>query len=137
MAAIKTATTLTITAPTSRSAPTRISRSIPGFQPKTNRAERRVDPSDMTAGRILIVDDDVRLAGLLVELLAAENFQPAHASNGAALACLARRSFDLLILDVMIPQGRRQSQTQTKMDAFELLRRLRKDGSVPVLMLTA
>jgi DNA-binding response OmpR family regulator len=86
----------------------------------------------MTTGRILIVDDDVRLAGMLVELLAGENFQPAHASNGtAALACLARRSFDLLILDVMMPRG------QTKMDGLELLRRLRREGSVPVLMLTA
>jgi DNA-binding response OmpR family regulator len=76
----------------------------------------------MTAGRILIVDDDVRLAGMLVELLAGENFQAAHASNGAAaLACLARQSFDLLILD-----------------GLDLLRRLRKEGSaVPVLMLTA
>ena len=74
------------------------------------------------------MDDDVRLAGMLVELLAGENFQPAHASNGAAaLACLARRSFDLLILDVMMP----------KMDGLDLLRRLRKEGSVPVLMLTA
>ena len=96
-------------------------------------AERRIDPrrihpSDMTAGRILIVDDDVRLGGMLVELLAKENFQPAHVSNrAAALACLARRSFDLLILDAMMPN----------MDGIELLRRLRKEGSVPVLMLTA
>jgi DNA-binding response OmpR family regulator len=81
----------------------------------------------MTAGRILIVHDDVRLAGVLVELLSRENFQPVHASNGAAaLACLARRSFDLLILDVM-----------PKMDGLDLLRRLRREGSVPVLMLTA
>ena len=83
----------------------------------------------MTAGRVLIVDDDVLLAGMLVELLAGENFQPANASNGAAaLACLARSQFDLLILDVMMPQ----------MDGLELLRRLRQEGSaVPVLMLTA
>jgi two-component system, OmpR family, response regulator len=80
----------------------------------------------MSEGRILIVDDDVCLAGMLVELLAGENFQPALASNGAAaLACLARRSFDLLILDVMMPNG------------LELLRRVRKQGSVPVLILTA
>jgi DNA-binding response OmpR family regulator len=82
----------------------------------------------MSEGRILIVDGDVHLAGLLVELLAGENYQPAHASNGvAALACLARRSFDLLILDVMMP----------KMDGLDLLRRVRKEGSIPVLMLTA
>src|SRR5580704_13888466 len=82
----------------------------------------------MTIGRILIVGDDVCLAGMLVELLARENFEPAHAANGAAaLACLARRSFDLLILDVMMP----------KAEGLELLRRVRKAGSVPVLMLTA
>ncbi|HUJ51091.1 MAG TPA: response regulator transcription factor [Bryobacteraceae bacterium] len=75
------------------------------------------------------MDDDVRLAGMLVELLAAENFQLAHASNGAAaLARLARRSFDLVILDVARPQ----------VDGFALLRRLRKEGrSMPVLMLSA
>jgi CheY-like chemotaxis protein len=56
---------------------------------------------------------------MLVELLARANFQPAHAPNAAAaLACLARCSFDLLILDVMMP----------KMDGLEFLRRLRKVG---------
>ena len=87
----------------------------------------------MTAGRILIVDDDVRLAGRLVELLAAENFRPAHAPNGAAaLACLARRSFDLLILDTMMPA------LTPLTSGFDLLRRLRKEGrSIPVLTLTA
>jgi DNA-binding response OmpR family regulator len=76
----------------------------------------------MTAGRILIVDDDVRFGGMLAELLAGENFQASHASNRAvALACLARRSFDLLILD-----------------RLDLLRRLRREGSVvPVLILSA
>jgi len=82
----------------------------------------------MTSGRILIVHDDVPLAGMLVELLAGENFQSAHASNGAAaLAFLARRSFDLLILDVMM----------ATMDGLELLRRLRKEANIPVLVLTA
>jgi DNA-binding response OmpR family regulator len=76
-------------------------------------------PQIMNAGQIPIVDDDVRLAGMLVELLAGENFQPAQASNGAAaLACLARRSFDLVILDVMMP----------KLDGLELLRRVRKEA---------
>jgi DNA-binding response OmpR family regulator len=88
----------------------------------------RILPSDMTAGRILIVDDDVRLADMLVELLTRENFQPVYASSGAsALASIARRSFDLLILDVMMPQ----------MDGLDLLRRVRKQGNVPVLVVTA
>src|SRR5579872_4429057 len=63
MALTKTAATPTITAPTSRSAPTRVSRSTPGFHPK-NSAERRVE-SHRSASRILIVDDDVRLASML------------------------------------------------------------------------
>jgi DNA-binding response OmpR family regulator len=82
----------------------------------------------MTSGRILIVDADVRLACTLVELLTWADFQPAHATSGAAaLACLARHSFDLLILDVMRPN----------MDGLDLLRRVRKKGGMPVLMLTA
>jgi two-component system response regulator CpxR len=86
----------------------------------------------MTAGRILILDDDVRLAGILVELLTEENFQAAHAPNRAtALAYLALRAFDLVILDLIMPPGK------TKMDGFEFLGRLREDGSVPVLILTA
>jgi hypothetical protein len=46
---------------------------------------RRILPSDMTEGRILIVVGDVRLAGTLIELLAGENFQPAD-DCGRALA---------------------------------------------------
>src|SRR5579871_4728851 len=90
----------------------------------------------MSAGRILIVNDDVRFAGMLVERLAAEGFQPAHASNGAlALACLARQSFNLVILDAIMPQS--QTLNQPKMDGLDLLRRVRKHQNVPVLMLTA
>jgi two-component system response regulator CpxR len=82
----------------------------------------------MTAGRILIVADDIRLACMLVERLTMEDFQPALVSSeAAALACLAQDSFDLLILDMMMP----------KMEGLELLRRVRKEGSMPVLTLTA
>ena len=82
----------------------------------------------MTAGRILIVDDDVRLACMMVELLKGELFQPSYAASGAsALACLARRSFDLLIINV----------TMATSDGLDLLRHLRKEGSMPVLVLTA
>ena len=82
----------------------------------------------MSASKVLIVDDDARLAGMLVELLAREGFEPAHASSGAAtLARLSRHSYDLLILDVV--RGSR--------DALNLLRWLRMQESVPVLILTA
>src|SRR5579862_3064678 len=82
----------------------------------------------MHAGRILIVDDDARLACLLLDILTAEGFQPEHTSNqAAALACLGQRSFDLVILDAMLPP----------MDGLDLLRRVRKQASMPILMLTA
>jgi two-component system response regulator CpxR len=82
----------------------------------------------MTAPAILIVDDDVELAAMLAELLGADGFDAAHAASaGAALTILVQRRFDLLILDVMMP----------KMDGLELLRRLRAENSIPVLMLTA
>jgi two-component system response regulator CpxR len=82
----------------------------------------------MSASKILIVDDDARTARMLVELLADEGFDPAHEPRGAAtLARLPGRSCDLVILDV--EAGNR--------DGFELLRRLRMQEPVPVLMLTA
>jgi len=82
----------------------------------------------MAASKILIVDDDVQVAAMLVELLADEGFEPAHAFSGAVgRGCLFRLSFDLVVLDVMI--GKRE--------ALELLRCVRLHGQIPVLMLTA
>src|SRR5262245_55328908 len=80
------------------------------------------------ASKILIVDEDARQAGKLVGLLAGEGFEPAHASSGAAaLGCLSRRSFDLVILGVMTE----------KMDGLKLLRCVSSRRHIPVLMLTA
>lgn len=77
---------------------------------------------------ILIVDDDRTLAEMLGEYLAAENFVAHHAENGgAALAIIETRTFDLVVLDVMMPG----------LDGFEVLSRLRRRSDVPVLMLTA
>jgi two-component system response regulator CpxR len=82
----------------------------------------------MAASKILIVDDDVQLAAMLVELLADEGFEPAHSLSGAAaLARLSRHSFDLVMLDAVT--GKR--------DALELLRYLHRQEQIPVLMLIA
>ncbi len=81
----------------------------------------------MAASKILIVDDDVQVAAMLVELLAGAGFEPAHAfSEAVGRGRLFRLSFDLVILDGM---------TGTR-DALELLRCLRLHGQIPVLMLT-
>jgi two-component system response regulator CpxR len=77
---------------------------------------------------ILIVDDDGALVEMLREYLQAENFTLHHAQNGdEALSRIETKSFDFVILDVMMPG----------LDGFEVLARLRRHSEVPVLMLTA
>jgi signal transduction histidine kinase len=81
--------------------------------------------------RILIVDDDAGVRGVLKELLILEGYQLAVAENGPeALEKAADLAPDLILLDVMMPD----------MDGFEVCQRLRADpllGDVPVIMLTA
>ena len=78
--------------------------------------------------RILVIDDDVELAGLLKQFLHREGFIVEFAHEGrAGLEMALHGQFDLLVLDVMLPG----------MDGFEILRRLRPQSRIPVLMLTA
>jgi two-component system response regulator CpxR len=78
--------------------------------------------------RILIVDDDEELSSLLTELLTREGFKVECQSDGRrGLAVALNGGFDLLVLDVMLPG----------MDGFEILRRVRRETRLPVLMLTA
>jgi two-component system, OmpR family, response regulator CpxR len=78
--------------------------------------------------RVLLIDDDVELCQLLVEFLQRQGFTVdcAHEGN-AGLERALRGGADIVVLDVMLPG----------MDGFEILRRLRKASSVPVIMLTA
>jgi len=78
--------------------------------------------------RLLIVDDDVELCSLLQEFLKREGYtvQCVH-EGGAGLAQAQQNGFDLIVLDVMLPG----------LDGFEILKRLRAESKVPVLMLTA
>jgi two-component system response regulator CpxR len=78
--------------------------------------------------KILVIDDDVELCGLLREFLQREGFQVDVAHDGkAGLEKVSKDAPDLIVLDVMLPG----------MDGFEILRRLRQQGRIPVLMLTA
>jgi two-component system, sensor histidine kinase and response regulator len=78
--------------------------------------------------RLLIVDDDVELCSLLKEFLEREGYAVQCVHEGHAALDLAQQGgFDLIILDVMLPG----------LDGFEILKRLRLTGRVPVLMLTA
>ncbi|QCL96767.1 MULTISPECIES: response regulator [Agrobacterium] len=78
--------------------------------------------------RILIVEDDGDIAGMLVDLVNAYGFQASSVANGIEMdRMLARREFDLILLDGMLPGE----------DGFSICRRLRSSGKTPILMLTA
>jgi two-component system response regulator CpxR len=78
--------------------------------------------------RILLVDDDVELCGLLSEFLKREGFTLECEHDGKrGLERAARNEHGVVLLDVMLPG----------LDGFEILRALRKHSKVPVIMLTA
>jgi DNA-binding response OmpR family regulator len=78
--------------------------------------------------RALLIDDDARLAELLVEYLGQNEVRVTHAADGGrGLAALEGGGFDVVLLDVMMPG----------LDGLEVCRRIRQKSSVPVLMLTA
>ena len=85
-------------------------------------------PLSDDAPHLLLVDDDRRIRDLLSRYLSGEGYRITTAESAAvARAKLASLSFDLLILDVMMP-----GET-----GFELARDIRQSSSVPILMLTA
>ncbi|MEZ5352594.1 MAG: response regulator transcription factor [Bryobacteraceae bacterium] len=77
---------------------------------------------------LLLVDDDEELCELMREFFAGQGLPVEVAHNGRAGLEMARSGrYDLLLLDVMMPE----------MDGFAVLRALRPDSDIPVLMLTA
>jgi DNA-binding response OmpR family regulator len=77
---------------------------------------------------ILLVEDDVDLAQMLVEFMGDESHTFTLAHDGvAALGLLVEQTFDLVLLDVMLPRA----------DGFELLQAVRRRSQVPVIMMTA
>ena len=80
------------------------------------------------ADRILLIEDDLRLAAMVREYLGEAGFRVSHAATGAeGLATHAREPFDALVLDLMLPD----------MDGLDVCRRLRGRADTPILMLTA
>jgi len=78
--------------------------------------------------RILIIDDDTRLAAMVATYLGQSGFAvETEALAEGGLARLARGDFDALVLDVMLPDG----------DGLDLCRRIRAQSDIPILMLTA
>jgi len=82
----------------------------------------------MTASRILVVEDDPRLAATLQRVLAAEGHDVEVAGDGNDGLRRARdRPFDLVVLDIMLPG----------LDGLAVCKRLRAVGPIPILLLTA
>lgn len=78
--------------------------------------------------RILLVEDEEKLARFVELELTYEGYEVAKAADGReGLALFAAESFDLVLLDIMLPG----------LGGFEVLRRIRKTSSLPVIMLTA
>ena len=80
------------------------------------------------AERLLIIDDDARLAAMLSDYLSAAGFVVERRFSGRdGLAALEAATFDAVILDVMLPD----------IDGFEVCRTIRARAETPILMLTA
>jgi DNA-binding response OmpR family regulator len=78
--------------------------------------------------QILIVDDDLEIAQLIKIYLTNEGYQVLIANNGReALDVIAKESIQLIILDVMMPE----------MDGLEVVRAVRAEHGIPILMLSA
>ncbi len=80
--------------------------------------------------RVLLIEDDSRLAAMVSEYLGKAGFHVVHAETGArGLALHGREPPDVVILDLMLPDG----------DGLDICRqmRARSDSPIPILMLTA
>jgi len=84
--------------------------------------------SDQMGGRVLVVEDDADIADVLRRSLLNEGYEVRTSADGVEALDVAAGFFpDLVVLDLGLP----------RLDGVEVCRRLREDGDVPILMLTA
>jgi len=77
---------------------------------------------------VLLIDDDLELGELLKEYLGMEGFELTAVQDGkTGLEEALSGNYSMILLDVMLP----------KLNGFEVLRELRRQSSIPVIMLTA
>src|SRR6187455_2749577 len=78
--------------------------------------------------RVLLVEDDARLATMVADYLGEAGFRVVVAATGqAAMQAIGTEGFDLVILDLMLPDA----------DGLDLCRSIRARSDIPMLMLTA
>ncbi|MEK6278624.1 MAG: response regulator transcription factor [Actinomycetota bacterium] len=86
------------------------------------------EPETVAGGRVLIVEDDAEITDVLRRSLRNEGYEVRTAGDGVeALDASSEFVPDLVVLDLGLP----------RLDGVEVCRRLRADGDVPILMLTA
>jgi two-component system, OmpR family, alkaline phosphatase synthesis response regulator PhoP len=80
------------------------------------------------AKKILVVDDEPKIVDICRDYLKAAGYEVVSALDGASgLAAARRERPDLVVLDLMMPE----------MDGLDVCRELRRDGNIPIIMLTA
>lgn len=81
----------------------------------------------MESGRILVVEDEAKIADIVKAYLEKEGFSVSVAEKGGDALSILRQGFDLIILDLMLPD----------IPGEEICRTIREDSDVPIIMLTA
>ncbi|MCM1225669.1 MAG: response regulator transcription factor, partial [Lachnospiraceae bacterium] len=81
----------------------------------------------MEKSKILIVDDDSEIRELIDALLTGEGYSIRQASNGKQALSIIDSSFDLVILDIMMPE----------MSGYKVCSEIRENYNTPILFLTA
>ena len=95
---------------------------------KQNLNDDKLSQTGARMARILIVEDEEKIARFVTLELEHEGYQVEHAADGRTAVDLAlERDYDLILLDVLLPQ----------LNGMEVLRRVRKHKDVPVIMVTA
>lgn len=96
--------------------------------PESNIKSATNQSVESMAGHILVIDDDAELCKLVGRFLTAEGFRVETVrTSGPGIERALSGEHELIVLDVMLPG----------MDGFEVLRRIRAESRIPVLMLTA
>ena len=79
-------------------------------------------------GKILIIEDEVAIAEIVVDYLKRDGFETDHRVDGSDVQSLVTTDrFALILLDVMLPGA----------DGFELCRAIRQVSAIPIIMMTA
>ena len=96
--------------------------------PRAGKFELIVPTPPASSSRILLIEDDPRLAALVSEYLGDAGYRVTVTETGeSGLAHAKREAFDALVLDLMLPD----------MDGLDVCRKLRAASALPILMLTA